>query len=150
MSLRKGIYEQVIYEDLKNKLKELDLDEYLLEKEVIDVEEAKTVLTSYTSSVIKKCLRFVRESNKQNDKEALLSQIKACNELIKSLSKLVDENDIDGLRIDEEGEMLTALYLKINNIKAVKETKLVRPVTSLSQSSLFTGSISNFGCKHPQ
>ncbi|MCT8977861.1 DUF3427 domain-containing protein [Clostridium sp. CX1] len=138
--IKEGIYEQLIYEDLKNKLKELDLDKYLMQKETIDVEEAKTILTSYISSVVKKCLRFIRENNKQNDKEALLSQIKACNELIKSLSKVADEKNIEGLKIDEEGEMLTALYSKINNIKAVKETKAVRPVTPLSQSSLFTGS----------
>ncbi|MBI6874884.1 DUF3427 domain-containing protein [Clostridium aciditolerans] len=138
--IKDGVYEQVIYEDLKNKLKELDLDKYILEKETIDVEEAKTILTRYISSVVKKCLRFIRENNKQNDKEALLSQIKACNELIKSLSKIADEKNIAGLKIDEEGEMLTALYSKINSIKAVKETKAVRPVTPLSQSSLFTGS----------
>ena len=138
--IKDGVYEQVIYEDLKNKLKELDLDKYVLEKETIDVEEAKTILTSYISSVVKKCLRFIRESNKKNDKEALISQIKACNELIKSLSKLAHEKNITGLKIDEEGEMLTALYSKINSIKAVKGNKAVRPVTPLSQSSLFTGS----------
>lgn len=138
--IKDGVYEQVIYEDLKNKLKELDLDKYVLEKEAIDVEEAKTILTSYISYVVKKCLRFIRESNKKNDKEALISQIKACNELIKSLSKLAHEKNITGLKIDEEGEMLTALYSKINSIKAVKENKAVRPVTPLSQSSLFTGS----------
>ncbi|EET88952.1 putative helicase [Clostridium carboxidivorans P7] len=138
--IKDGVYEQVIYEDLKNKIKELDLDKYVLEKETIDVEEAKTILTSYISSVVKKCLRFIRESNKKNDKEALISQIKACNELIKSLSKLAHEKNITGLKIDEEGEMLTALYSKINSIKAVKENKAVRPVTPLSQSSLFTGS----------
>lgn len=66
--IKDGVYEQVIYEDLKNKLKELDLDKYILEKETIDVEEAKTILTSYISSVVKKCLRFIRENNKQNDK----------------------------------------------------------------------------------
>ncbi|WML33401.1 hypothetical protein [Clostridium sp. OS1-26] len=58
--IKNGVYEQVIYEDLKNKLKELDLDKYILEKETIDVEEAKTILTSYISSVVKKCLRFIR------------------------------------------------------------------------------------------
>lgn len=36
--------------------------------------------------------------------------------------------------------MLTALYSKINSIKAIKENKVVRPVTPLSESSLFTGS----------
>lgn len=117
--IKQGIYEQVIYEDLKNKLKELDLEKYLIEKEAIDVEEAKTLLTSYISSVVKKCLRFIRESNKENDKEALLSQIKVCNELINSLSKITDEKNISGLKIDEQGEMLTALYSKINNINVI-------------------------------
>ncbi|WP_291549162.1 hypothetical protein [Clostridium sp. HMP27] len=46
MSLKNGVYEQVINKELKAKLKELDLDKYFLEKEAIDVEEAKTVLSN--------------------------------------------------------------------------------------------------------
>lgn len=60
----------------------------------MDVEEAKTILSAYISSVVKKALRFIREDSKQNDKEALLSQIKACNELINNLSKLALERNI--------------------------------------------------------
>ena len=139
--LHQGIYEQIINKELKSKLKQLDLDKYLIEKETLDIEEAKTILSSYISSVLKKALRFVREkNNKLDDKDALLSQIKVCNELIQSLSKLADEGSLEGFKIAEEGEMLTALYSKINNIMAVKDIKTVRPVTPLSQSSLFTGS----------
>ena len=137
--LKEGIYEQIIYKDLNDNLKKLDPDKYLLQKEAIDVEEAKTQLSSYITSVVKKCLRFIRENNKQNDKESLLSQIKACNELIQGLSKLAAEKNIEGLKIEAEGEILTALYSKINNIRGVKEGKVIRPVTPLSQSSLFTG-----------
>ena len=90
--LKEGIYEQIIYEDLKNKLKELGSDKYVFQKEPIDAEEAKTQLSSYISSVVKKCLRFIRENNKQNDTEALLSQIRACNDLIQGLSKLAEDN----------------------------------------------------------
>ncbi|MGH4049803.1 MAG: DUF3427 domain-containing protein [Clostridium sp.] len=139
--LKEGIYEQIIYEDIKNQLIKLDSDKYIFQKEPMDVEEAKTQLSSYISSVAKKCLRFIRENNKQNDKEALLSQIKACNELIKGLSRLAEDRNIEGLKVDEEGEILTALYSKINNIKGVKEGKAIRPVTPLSQSSLFTGTV---------
>lgn len=89
--LKQGVYEQLINEDIKKKLKALNIDEYLLEKEPLDVEEAKTVLSSYISSVIKKALRFIRENNKKDDKEALLSQIEACNEIIKGLGKLSGE-----------------------------------------------------------
>jgi superfamily II DNA or RNA helicase len=139
--LPQGIYEQIINQELKTKLKELDIDKYLVEKENIDVEEAKTLLSGYISAVIKKALRFVREkNNKLEDKDALLSQIKVCNELINNLSKLADESRLEDFKIAEEGEILTALYSKINSIKSIKESKAVRPVTPLSQSSLFTGS----------
>jgi superfamily II DNA or RNA helicase len=138
--LKQGIYEQIITQELKEKLKALNIDQYLIEKEALDIEEAKTVLSAYISSVIKKALRFIRENNKKDDKEALLSQIKACNELIHSLSKLADESSLQSSKIAEEGEILTALYSKINNIKAAREEKAIRPVTPLSQSSLFTGS----------
>lgn len=139
--LSQGIYEQIINNDLKAKLKELDIDKYLIEKEAIDVEEAKTLLSGYISVVIKRDLRFVREkNNKLDDKDALLSQIKVCNEIIKSLSKLADESNLEGFKIAEEGEILTALYSRINSIKSIKDIRTVRPVTPLSQSSLFAGS----------
>lgn len=140
MILKEGVYEQLIDEDLKQKLKQLNINTYLFEKEELDVEEAKTILSAYITSVVKKSLRFIRENNKKDDKEALLSQIKACNELISSLSRLAEERNIEGLKIAEEGEILTALYSKVNNIRSIVENKAVRPVTPLSQSSLFTGS----------
>jgi len=138
--LKEGVYEQLINRELKQKLKQLSLDKYLIEKEELDVEEAKTILSAYISSVVKKALRFIRENSKQNDKEALLSQIEACNELIRILANIARERNIEDFKIEEEGEVLTALYSKINSIKSVKESKAVRPVTPLTQSSLFTGS----------
>ena len=138
--IKEGIYEQVIYKELKEKLEALNMDKYLLKKETIDVEEARTILSNYIIHITKKCLRFIGENNKQNDKESLLSQIRACNDLIQNLSIIANEKDIEGLKIDEEGEMLTALYSKINSIKSIKSEKVIRPITPLSESSLFTGS----------
>ncbi|MCZ4152177.1 hypothetical protein BZG21_48215, partial [Escherichia coli] len=43
------------------------------------------------------------------------------------------------LQLDEQGEVLTHVYSKLNSIRAVKESKILRPETPLSQSSLFTG-----------
>ena len=40
MELKQGIYEQIIYNDLKEQLQKLNLDEYNLKKEPLDVEEA--------------------------------------------------------------------------------------------------------------
>ena len=51
-----------------------------------------------------------------------------------------NEEDIKKYEIDKNGEMLTALYSKVNNERALNSKKATRPVTPLSQSSLFTGS----------
>lgn len=40
--VKQGVYEQLINKDIKEKLKQLNLDTYLIEKENLDVEEAKT------------------------------------------------------------------------------------------------------------
>lgn len=140
MKLYQGIYEQIIYQDLKEQLQKLDPAKFQVGKEQLDVEEAKNMLSGYISSVIKKGLRFIRESNNENDKEALLLQIKACNEMIKTLSKLAGEESLQGLKIADEGEILTSLYSKINSIRSIKEKSVIRPVTPLSQSTLFTNS----------
>lgn len=102
--LKEGGYEQFINEEISNKLKEINLEKYILEKE-----------------------------NNDSDKEALLSQIKAANELIKLLSNISKEDELLNYEILEKGEVLKSLYSKIRE-------KNVRPVTSISQSSLFTGS----------
>jgi hypothetical protein len=131
--LKEGIYEQIISEDIKKKLKEINLDKYILEKEDIDAEEAKTIISNYTFEVIKNALRYIRESSKDSDREAILPKIKAANDLIKKLTVITKEERTLEYEITEEGELPTSLYSKI------KEKK-VRPVTTLSQSSLFTGS----------
>lgn len=59
MSLKNGVYEQIINKELKAKLKELDLDKYFIGKEAIDIEEAKTILSNYLSYVVKKSLSFI-------------------------------------------------------------------------------------------
>lgn len=136
--MKEGLYEQVINKDILKNLSELGDGKFFIDKEVIENEEAKIVLTNYISSVIRRALGYVRDKTKE-DKEKLIKQIEACNKIIDVLSEVSNEDDINGFRIDESGEMLTSLYSKINNIRSIKGNKSLRPVTPLSQSSLFTG-----------
>ena len=52
--MNQGIYEQIIYEELKEQLQKFDPAQFQLVKEPLDVEEAKSMLSSYVASVIKK------------------------------------------------------------------------------------------------
>ncbi|WML44333.1 DUF3427 domain-containing protein [Neobacillus sp. PS3-40] len=137
--LNQGIYEEIINQKLKNKLTGLDINTYEIGKELLDVEEARKLLSSYISTVTRKALKFVRD-NESNDQQALINQIRTCNEIISTLSERLDDEEFRQLKIDEEGEILTSIYSRINSIRSIQKGEVIRPVTPLSQSSLFTGS----------
>ncbi|WP_042341424.1 DEAD/DEAH box helicase [Bacillus timonensis] len=137
--LKQGIYEEIISRKLKKDLADLDIKEYDIGKEMIDTEEARKILSTYISTVTRRALKFVRD-NQNDDKQALLDQIRTCNEIINVLSERLDEEEFRGLKIEEEGEVLTSIYTKINSIRSIRNGEVIRPVTPISQSSLFTGS----------
>ena len=140
MILKEGIYEQLINDNINSELKKLSTDLYAVDSEKLDVEEAKTYLASYISEVTKKALSYIREEANTDDDEALLLQIRACNEIIQMLSTKLQDQEIAALKLDEHGEVLTSVYKKLNTVRALRSEKPIRPITSISQSSLFTGS----------
>ena len=139
LMLKQGIYEEIINQKLKNELNQLSDESFDVGKEQIDVEEARKLLSSYISFVTRKALKFVRE-NENDDRQALINQIRTCNEIINILSEHLDEEEFSELQIEEEGEVLTSVYSRINSVQSIKKGEVLRPITPISQSSLFTGS----------
>ncbi|MGF6355224.1 HKD family nuclease [Paenibacillus sp. 4624] len=70
---------------------------------------------------------------------AVLEQIRTCNEIIATLKGTLGEEEYNDLQLDEQGEVLTHVYSKLNSIRAIRDTKIIRPDTPIAQSSLFTG-----------
>lgn len=137
--LKPGIYEDIINKQMKQELLSFVDDTYLVEKGNLDVEEARKILSSYISNVTRKALNYVRDSEK-DDKEALLRQIMTCNRIITMLSDELDEDEFSKLEIDESGEVLQAIQEKLNKVHSIQKKKAIRPVTSIAESTLFTGS----------
>ncbi len=138
--LKQGIYEEIISKKLKNELTQLEeMNTYDIQKENLDVEEARKMLSSYISAITRKALKYVRE-NETDNREALVRQIRTCNEIIAILSQHLDDEEFRSLQIEEEGEVLTSIYAKMNNVRSTQSNKIIRPVTPISESSLFTGS----------
>lgn len=136
--MKQGLYEQIINTKILEELDGINKENFIIDKENIDNEEAKVLLSQYIESVIRRSLNYIRDKEKEKDYK-LLRQIEACNKIINILSEISDEEDIKKYKIDENGEILTALYSKINNKRTLTKEKAIRPVTPLSQSSLFTG-----------
>lgn len=136
--LRQGIYEEIITKKLQGELIDSNLD-FDIGRSSLDVEEARKVLSSYISSVTRKALKAVRDEEK-NDQLALLKQIETCNEIISILSQRLDHQEFEQLKIAEEGEVLTHIYSKMNSVRSIGKQEVIRPITPISESSLFTGS----------
>lgn len=136
--MKQGLYEQIINNLTRRQLLTLDSSLYEIGIEPLDPEEARKVLSNYLGTVIRRALKIIRESS--NDDEALLLQVRACNEIIATLRNTLDNEELREWQLDEQGEVLTYVYSKLNHIRGIKESKVHRPTTPLSQSSLFTGS----------
>lgn len=148
--LKSGIYEQIINEEIGRQLQELDVPDY--DKEAMQADDARHILTIYLSHVIEKGLRYIRESfPADQDEEALLAQIRLCNDIIERIASHVasvgpDSGtlDVEDNEILEKGEILTVIWDKMNSASAlsgrVRSVSLIRPQTSIVENALFTGS----------
>lgn len=131
--LKPGLYEQVINQEIKTELAKISVDQRLSQK--IDKAEASGILTEYISDVIKKSLDML------SDGENVSAQVELVNKIVNVLSQETGD-EISKLAVTEEAEQLLALLssedpmVKIGKKKAID---VVRPETSIAQSSLFTG-----------
>ncbi|MBQ3755906.1 MAG: DUF3427 domain-containing protein [Oscillospiraceae bacterium] len=132
--LHDGLYEQVINKGLDTELAEIDK---LCQTAPIDTAEASKVLAKYVAEVVERGLDNLKDNG--GDLEA---QVALVNQIINTITTETKEADFDTLSVAERAEQLLALFGRQNTIWAVDEkAEVVRPETSIAQSSLFTGAI---------
>ena len=132
--MKNGIYEEIINKKI---LKEINDENLIIGKEEIDSEEAKNILTQYIANITKTALKYIRDDIKDSSKY-LKKQIEICNDIIELLKEKLNEEEFEDLKINEKAEILTYVYSKMNNTSFKNE--VIRPETSISRTSLFTGS----------
>ena len=134
--LKPGLYEQVINTLLTQELAAKPDDLKNIQK--IDTAEASEILTRYLSEVIQKCLDSMPESDDTSMKVALV------NKVVELLSNETQQEDIKELAVDKKAEQLLALLSETDPMYRIGKRKakdIVRPETSISRSSLFTGAV---------
>ena len=134
--LHPGLYEQVINNTLNSELSEVP--EVRKSTAPIDTAEASKVLAQYLTDVVQKGLE-----NVQDNGGGIEAQIQLANEIVSTIQTTTHEPNFALLGVDQRAEQLLAL-LQDNDprLAAGKSAKeMVRPETSIAQSSLFTGAI---------
>ena len=130
--LHDGLYEQVINKGLDTELVSTDK---LSQTAPIDTAEASKVLAKYVAEVVERGLENLKDNGGD-----LNSQVELVNRVVSTIMAETKEADFDALSVAERAEQLLALFDRKNSIWAVDEkAQVVRPETSIAQSSLFTG-----------
>ena len=129
-----GLYEQIINKGLDT---ELSITDKLSQTAPIDSAEASKVLAKYVAEVVEKGLENLKDNGGD-----LNTQVALANRIITTIMAETKEADFDTLSVAERAEQLLALFDKKNTVLALDEkAEIVRPETSIAQSSLFTGAI---------
>ena len=131
--MKNGIYEEIINNKI---LKEISNEELIIGKEKLDSEDAKTFLTQYIAEITKTALKCIRDEITE-PQEYLLKQVELCNDIIELLKQKLNEDEFEDLKITESAEVLTYVYDRMNNSNF--NNQVIRPETSISRTSLFTG-----------
>lgn len=132
--LHDSLYEQIINKELDAELASTDK---LSTTAPIDSAEASKVLAKYITEVVEKGLDNVIDNGGD-----ISSQVSLANRIISTIVTETKENGFDDMSVADRAEQLLALFDKKNSMLALDEkAEIIRPETSIAQSSLFTGAI---------
>ena len=132
-----GLYEEVINKGLANELDAFPESEKRVDKASIDKEEASKILAKYVAEVVERGLENLKDNGGD-----LNVQVALANQIISVIKAQTEDVDFDLLSVAEQAKLLTGLFDKKNTIWAFdKKAKVIRPETSIAQSSLFTGAV---------
>ena len=135
--LKEGIYEQVINTEISDKLNVCEQDGYAYSTSDIVSPESSKILADYISDIIKQQLHVVLDK-----KDNITGQVELVNSLIETIKSQTDESELEGKILDVNPQQLFSLLNKQNTIFSInKNAEIVRPETSIAQSSLFTGAV---------
>lgn len=134
--LEPGLYEQVINKQIQSELQGSSEDLKLVEK--IDSAEASEVLARYVSEIVHKALDRI------SDDGDLTSKVDLVNKVVSLISNDANMDDLKEMAVTDSAEQLLALLSEKDPMYQIGQKKakdIVRPETSVAQSSLFTGAM---------
>ena len=126
-----GLYEQVINKAIET---ELSKGDKISKTEKIDAAESSRILSSYVADIVEKSLNYLKDSGYDTNQ-----QIEFVNQIIETAINNTN-NETEEYNVSDRAEQLLAINDRKNSINAVNDkADIIRPVTSIARSSIFTG-----------
>ncbi|MGE5628594.1 MAG: DUF3427 domain-containing protein [Solirubrobacterales bacterium] len=138
MDYKDGLYEQIITKNLKEYIDSVKESKEIEWDKDIESEEANIILSKHVKEILEIALKQINEEAGDDKKLGLVNQVNFSNNIIKTICENRKQNFLKDL-IWDEGKMLYSITPKKNSVKSInRKSKVSRPETPLSQSSLFT------------
>ena len=142
--LHNGIYEQVINQKLNDEIVNADQSDRVVRTAPLDAEESSKVMAKYVRDVTEMGLDHIRDKGGSLQKQAAL-----VNKIIDIIKCETDEPDFGSLSVLQDRssaeqcvkELLAVMDRKNSSLALDEKQEIVRPETSIAESSLFTGAV---------
>ena len=136
--LKKGIYEKLINKKLKDSLeKSTDLE---IKRSNIDKAESARTLSKYMATVLERSLKDVYSESSESEEDNSIKQVELINKVIHTIEFELGDSGYEEYQIDHPAEQLEYIDdLRNKSNQFEKNKEIIRPMTSISESSLFTG-----------
>ena len=136
--LKEGLYEQVINAEIADELNICEQEGYVFSTGEISSPESSRILADYISNIIGQQLHVVLDRKRED----VSAQVELVNKLIATIKSQTEEDSLEGKELDINPQQLFSFLNKQNTIFALnKSAEVIRPETSIAQSSLFTGAV---------
>jgi superfamily II DNA or RNA helicase len=136
--MKSGFYEKVLTKSTKKEIEDLgELALYM--PQTFGKEDGAIYLHRFFSQILMQAFQRINEAKEESAKPKL---IELANKLVEQLSAFLEDQSIKDEKIQEEGQIVKALFNRqeVNFADLQTYIKEVFPFTGLSESELFTGS----------
>ena len=130
--LKDGLYEQLINNSLRQEISACDNNDFDIRTSDFDSENSPEILSQYVANILKDHLEKLGEIHKSE--AGVQKQLEATNQILSAIQAKAED------LLPLENKQLYSVFHRQNSILSINsKASIVRPETSLVDSSLFTG-----------
>ncbi len=130
--LKNGLYEQLINNSLRQEISASNAQEIDIRTSNFDIEDSPEILSRYVAGILKDHLARIGELHPSED--GIQRQLEATNQILAAIQAKAED------LLPLENRQLDSVFHRQDSILAIQpKASIVRPETSLVESSLFTG-----------
>jgi HKD family nuclease len=144
-----GLYEQIINGIIRDNLSKINQEHVIMDTQTLDPAESSKILAEYLTKILREIFDYIDDEN-----TLVKNRVDFCNGILQYIIENIQKGSfgfkrddiilkrVQSFLIHQDAQMLLALVdKKTRRTTLLREGKVARPETSISENSLFTGAV---------